>query len=338
MPLCSSPSRPPTPRRPTWATCSTSTPTGCRSSPSPSAPSPSSTPRPPTSAARPRSCSTSTPSGWRARGRATRPTSASRSTSTTGRTPPRPCSASRWPTCSAPPAAAAARPRQELADSAIPLEIAIPVLPCRGGADVAHRLFEPLGWSVEAEPIPLDEAFEEWGDSRYVQLRLTGTLRLADALNQLHVLLPVLDESKHYWQGADEVDKLMRSGEGWLADHPEATLITRRYLGRSSGLTRTALARLAELGDDLEEAVEPAEDEEVAAARGEARAAQRPAARRGPPGPARPRRPLGHRPRLRPRPVPAAARPDAGVHPRRRQRRLDEVAAARRPTAAAWTG
>ena len=153
--------------------------------------------------------------------------------------------------------------RQELADSAIPLEIAIPVLPCRGGAEVAHRLFEPLGWSVEAEPIPLDEAIAEWGDSRYVRLRLTGTLRLADALNQLHVLLPVLDESKHYWQGADEVDKLMRSGEGWLADHPEATLITRRYLGRSSGLTRTALARLAELGDDLEEAVEPAEDEEV---------------------------------------------------------------------------
>jgi len=34
-------------------------------------------------------------------------------------------------------------------------------------------------------------------------------VRLADALNQLHVLLPVLDESKHYWQGPDEVDKLL---------------------------------------------------------------------------------------------------------------------------------
>ena len=43
--------------------------------------------------------------------------------------------------------------RQELADSAIPLEITIPVLPCRGGADVAHRVFEPLGWEVGAEPI-----------------------------------------------------------------------------------------------------------------------------------------------------------------------------------------
>ncbi|MFD2079423.1 3' terminal RNA ribose 2'-O-methyltransferase Hen1 [Actinopolymorpha cephalotaxi] len=153
--------------------------------------------------------------------------------------------------------------RQELADSAIPLEIAVPVLPCRGGADIAHRLFEPLGWAVEADPIPLDEAFAEWGDSRYVRLRLTGVVRLADALNQLHVLLPVLDESKHYWQGPDEVDKLLRSGEGWLGTHPDAALITRRYLGRRSGLTRTALARLAELGDETEEALERAEEEDV---------------------------------------------------------------------------
>ncbi|KRC57001.1 MULTISPECIES: 3' terminal RNA ribose 2'-O-methyltransferase Hen1 [unclassified Nocardioides] len=153
--------------------------------------------------------------------------------------------------------------RQDLADSAIPLEITIPVLPCRGGAEIAHRLFEPLGWSVEAEPIPLDEAFADWGDSRYVRLRLTGVVRLADALNQLHVLLPVLDESKHYWQGPDEVDKLMRSGEGWLAAHPDAQLITRRYLGRRGGLTRVALARLAELGDEVEETIEPADDEEA---------------------------------------------------------------------------
>jgi 3' terminal RNA ribose 2'-O-methyltransferase Hen1 len=152
---------------------------------------------------------------------------------------------------------------QELADTAIPLEILIPVLPCRGGAQIAHRVFEPLGWIVEAEPIVLDDAFAEWGDSRYLRLRLTGVLRLADALSQLHVLLPVLDEAKHYWQGPDEVDKLLRSGEGWLAAHPDKDLITRRYLGRRAGLTRVALARLAELGDEVDDAVEPAEDEEM---------------------------------------------------------------------------
>jgi len=153
--------------------------------------------------------------------------------------------------------------RQELADSAIPLEIVIPVLPCRGGPQVAHRLFEPLGWSVDAEPIALDDAFPEWGDAHYVRLGLTGVVRLADALNHLHVLLPVLDESKHYWQGPDEVDKLMRSGGGWLATHPEADLITRRYLGRQGALTRAALARLAELGGELEETLETTADEEV---------------------------------------------------------------------------
>ncbi|MCL2091302.1 MAG: 3' terminal RNA ribose 2'-O-methyltransferase Hen1 [Micrococcales bacterium] len=152
---------------------------------------------------------------------------------------------------------------QALADTPIPLEIAIPVLPCRGGPQIARRVFEPLGWQVEADPIALDDRFDEWGDSRYVRLRLTGTVRLADALNQLHVLLPVMDESKHYWQGNDEVDKLLRSGEGWLVTHPDAELITRRYLGRRSGLTRHALERLAELSDEVAETFEPTDDEEA---------------------------------------------------------------------------
>lgn len=153
--------------------------------------------------------------------------------------------------------------KQDLADSAIPLQIEIPVLPCRGGAEIAHRVFEPLGWAVVAEPIALDDAFAEWGDSRYIRLRLTGVVRLADALSQLHVLLPVLDESKHYWQGPDEVDKLLRSGDGWLGTHPDKDLITRRYLARTGGLTRMALARLAELGDEVEAAIQPAPDEEI---------------------------------------------------------------------------
>ena len=151
---------------------------------------------------------------------------------------------------------------QELADSAIPLEITLPVLPCRGGPDVARRMFGPLGWEVGAAPIALDEAFPAWGDSRYIRLCLSGVVRLADALNQLHVLLPVLDESKHYWQGPDEVDKLLRSGDGWLADHPDKNLIAHRYLGRKRGLATVALARLAELSDEAQDTAEP-EDEEV---------------------------------------------------------------------------
>lgn len=136
--------------------------------------------------------------------------------------------------------------RQELADSAIDLTITIAALPCRGGPDLAERVFAPLGWQVQATPVPYDEQLPDWGESRYGSLTLNGTVRLADALNQLYVLLPALDESKHYWQGPDEVDKLFRSGEGWLADHPERELITRRYLGPRE-LTRDALDRLAQL-------------------------------------------------------------------------------------------
>jgi 3' terminal RNA ribose 2'-O-methyltransferase Hen1 len=36
------------------------------------------------------------------------------------------------------------------------------------------------------------------------------------------VLVPVLDGAKHYWVGDDEVEKLLRHGEGWLADAPRA--------------------------------------------------------------------------------------------------------------------
>lgn len=155
--------------------------------------------------------------------------------------------------------------RPELPGRPMPLEIRLPALPCRGGPELAVRLFEPLGWAVEARAVPLDEGFPEWGDSRYVRLTLSGTVRLADALNHLYVLLPVLDDGKHYWIAPDEVDKLVRAGEGWLYGHPERGLIMRRYLGRRWALARTALARLAELGDETEEQLEPAVDEDAAA-------------------------------------------------------------------------
>jgi 3' terminal RNA ribose 2'-O-methyltransferase Hen1 len=119
---------------------------------------------------------------------------------------------------------------QELADSALPLELHVPALPCRGGIDLARKVFEPLGWLVTATAVPLDPAIPRWGESRCLDLRLAGSVRLADALNHLYVLLPVLDDAKHYWVSTDEVDKLVRAGGDWLAGHPEKELITRRYL------------------------------------------------------------------------------------------------------------
>jgi 3' terminal RNA ribose 2'-O-methyltransferase Hen1 len=136
-----------------------------------------------------------------------------------------------------------------VAAAPIPLELHVPAVPCRGGADLLRRLFEPLGWQVAASSSPLDPAIPEWGDSRYLDVRLTGDVRLADALNHLYVLLPVLDDAKHYWVSIDEVDKLIRAGGGWLAAHPEKALITRRYLAHRRELTQSALARLADVDD-----------------------------------------------------------------------------------------
>ena len=156
--------------------------------------------------------------------------------------------------------------RPDLVDVPLPLEIRLPALSCRGGAEMAQRFFGPLGWTVEATPVPLDETFPEWGDSRYVELRLTGTQRLADAINHLYVGLPVLDDAKHYWVSSDEIDKLLRAGEGWLATHPDRDLITRRYLAHRVSFARQAIARLAEVDDlepdTLDDAVVPTGSEE----------------------------------------------------------------------------
>ncbi len=93
------------------------------------------------------------------------------------------------------------RDRPELAATAIPLEIELAALPCRGGERFLRQLFEPLGYQVEARSLPLDETFPQWGASAYFDVRLTATARLADALSHLYVLVPVLDAEKHYWLG-----------------------------------------------------------------------------------------------------------------------------------------
>ena len=157
--------------------------------------------------------------------------------------------------------------RPELAATPIPLQAKISVLPCRGGENFLRRLFEPLGYQIVTERHSLDEAFPEWGDSAYFTVELSGEKRLRDLLTHIYVLVPVLDNEKHYWVGDDEVGKLLRHGSGWLNSHPERDEITRRYLKYRRDLARDALARLNEeespevdvketIHDDEEEAVE----------------------------------------------------------------------------------
>jgi 3' terminal RNA ribose 2'-O-methyltransferase Hen1 len=136
--------------------------------------------------------------------------------------------------------------RPELAERALPLQASISVLPCRGGEDLLRRLFEPLGYTVRVQHHPLDEKFPEWGESRYYSVELEAEVRMQDLLSHLYVLVPVLDDEKHYWVGDAEVEKLLRQGAEWLPAHPERTLITNRYLQYRRSLTREALSRLAD--------------------------------------------------------------------------------------------
>jgi len=147
--------------------------------------------------------------------------------------------------------------RQKLADTPLPLETRIAVLPCRGGENLLRRLFEPLAYEVTALRHPLDIKFPEWGASAYFTVTLRATVRLSDLLTHLYVLIPVLDDDKHYWVGDAEVEKLLRHGEGWLREHPERELITNRYLKHQKRLAREALTRL--IGEEEPEAEELAE-------------------------------------------------------------------------------
>lgn len=151
--------------------------------------------------------------------------------------------------------------RPELADASMPLSARIVPLGCRGGIELATRLFGPLGYVVEARLV----SGSDGQMSRYVDLTLTANIRLADLLTHLYVLIPVLDNDKHYWVAEDEIDKLLRRGEGWLAQHPERDLITRRYLKHGRRLARIALERLAELDDSSEAEEIETTDEAVGA-------------------------------------------------------------------------
>ncbi|MFD8700690.1 hypothetical protein [Kitasatospora purpeofusca] len=126
------------------------------------------------------------------------------------------------------------RPSESSADETLPLEIELPVVradrepepAAPGGGDgvaLARRLFEPLGWRVEAAELPSDAA-PAAGGSPYLRLRLAApAVRPAEALRQVAALLPVLDGAAHHWVPPERADV-----DGLLAVHPERALIARR--------------------------------------------------------------------------------------------------------------
>lgn len=152
--------------------------------------------------------------------------------------------------------------RPELAASSIPLEARLSVVSCRPGESFLRSLFEPLGYAVDVRRLPLDEVFPEWGESPYYAVSLSSVCRLQDLMSHLFVLLTVLDNDKHYWVGADELEKLMAKGEGWLPTHPMRERIVSRYLKGRKGLVREAMAQLVADEESDPDAVEELRGEE----------------------------------------------------------------------------
>jgi 3' terminal RNA ribose 2'-O-methyltransferase Hen1 len=150
--------------------------------------------------------------------------------------------------------------RPDLAESDLPLVAKLAVVPCKGGEPFLRRLFEPLGYEVGVTHHPLDERSPDSVDSRYFTVEISGAKRLSELLAHLYVLIPVLDDQKHYWVGDDEVAKLLRHGEGWLGAHPERDTIARRYLRHYRSLVDDAIERLTSVDEALPADAEDAPD------------------------------------------------------------------------------
>lgn len=149
--------------------------------------------------------------------------------------------------------------RQELADMSLPFEAKVTPVAAAGGQMAIQKLFEPLGYEVDSEQLAGDK------HRGIFDLKISGTVLLRDLLNHLYVLVPVLDNAKHYWIDREEIDKLLAKGEGWLADHPDKELIARRALKHRRGLAFEALQRLA----DTDESHDPEANNETEAKKSE---------------------------------------------------------------------
>ncbi|MDM5207544.1 3' terminal RNA ribose 2'-O-methyltransferase Hen1 [Cytobacillus kochii] len=84
-----------------------------------------------------------------------------------------------------------------------------------------RELFSPLGFTLSVQS-------ETKNSPLYVTV--TGETTLQKGLRQLFILIPVIDNYKHYFIDEKEAEKLQRFGEGWLDDHPQKEWIYKRAL------------------------------------------------------------------------------------------------------------
>ena len=155
----------------------------------------------------------------------------------------------------------------ELAQTPLDLTACVHMLPCRGNENLPAEIFEPLGYTVSTTSSVLDEKFPDWGNSSYIDLTISGKVTVADLLNHLYVLIPVFDKQRHYYVSEDEINKLMKHGEGWLSTHPARNKIVHRFFSMKRSFAHKAIDQLIEsepvADEDLTEEVDDDETEVV---------------------------------------------------------------------------
>lgn len=118
-------------------------------------------------------------------------------------------------------------------------------------------LFEPMGYEVGITRPELHYSFDLKEKSSVRTIALTGSQTLQQVLHHLFVLIPVIDNYKHYFIDEKEIEKIERYGEGWLEEHPMRETIYRQALRFKEVYSKVEQATKEEIVEDAEEVVEP---------------------------------------------------------------------------------
>ncbi|MEL6657802.1 MAG: 3' terminal RNA ribose 2'-O-methyltransferase Hen1 [Bacteroidota bacterium] len=122
------------------------------------------------------------------------------------------------------------------------IEAKISAVCVRGGAELLHSIFEPLGYGIKHQTALLDTEYPEWGASPYYTITLSGKKTVQELLQHLYILLPILDNRKHYYFKESEIEKLLAKASAWLPEHPAKELIVRRYFGKKTSYRKVLAA------------------------------------------------------------------------------------------------
>jgi hypothetical protein len=110
-------------------------------------------------------------------------------------------------------------------DTAMPLSGRYPGAFPAGGAGrcFLRSLFEPLGYTRSRRQATgaRTRTFPAWGEGPYFAAAIRQDDDAEGPADAPVRPDPRSGHSKHYYVGDDEVEKLLKKGEGWLASHPE---------------------------------------------------------------------------------------------------------------------